>query len=99
MKLAVLADLNGNGAEEYALLARNPDTGQVHAKVRDGVSAEAINTVWFSKDCTPLDLASIADINANGAGELVLLERCADGELKAVVTDAGTGETLNTLRF
>ncbi len=50
MKLAVLADMNGNGAEEYAVLARNPDTGQVHAKIRDGVSNEAINTVWFDKD-------------------------------------------------
>ncbi len=100
MKLAVLADMNGNGAEEYAVLARNPDTGQVHAKIRDGVSNEAINTVWFDKACTPLDLVSIADINANGAEELVLLERCgAEGTLYAVVKDAGTGERLNIMRF
>ncbi len=41
VKLAAVSDLNGNGAEEYALLARNPDTGQVHAKVHDGATLRA----------------------------------------------------------
>ncbi len=45
-------------------------------------------------------MVSIADINANGAEELVLLERCgAEGTLYAVVKDAWTGERLNILGF
>ncbi len=100
VKLVLVSDLNGNGSEEYALLAREPDTGQVKASIRDGASNEAINTVWFDKACTPLDMVSIDDINANGAQELVLLERCgAEGTLYAVVKDAGTGERLNILKF
>ncbi len=100
VKLAAVSDLNGNGAEEYALLARNPDTGQVHARVHDGATSELISTLWFSKDCTPLDLVSITDINANGAEEVVMLGRCGtDAQLKAVVKDARTAETLNRLYF
>lgn len=100
VKLVAVSDLNGNGAEEYALLARDPDTGQVHAKVLDGASSELISTLWFSKDCVPLDMVSVADINANGAEELVMLGRCgAEAQLKAVVKDARTAEALNRIAF
>ncbi len=99
MKLVAVADLNGNGADEAALLARNPDTAQVTVEVRDGRSSKRISRLWFNEECMPLDLAAIADINANGTEEVVMLGRCADGKLKAVVKDAGTGERLNVLGF
>ncbi len=98
VKLAQVADFNGNGLKEYALLARNPDTGQVTADVRD--ASGAVSRMSFSSECIPIDLATIADINDNGAQELVMLGRCGpDGALKAVVKDAKTGETLNQLTF
>ncbi len=98
VKLVQVADINGNGLDEYALLARNSGTGQVTAEVRDG--AGGVSRMWFGSECTPLDLTTIADINDNGAEELVMLGRCGtDGSLKAVVKDAKTGETLNRMSF
>ncbi len=98
VKLAQVPDINGNGLEEYALLARNPETGQVTAEVRDG--SGGVSRMWFSSECTPLDFATVADINGNGADELVMLGRCGtDGTLKAVVKDAKSGETLRRMAF
>jgi hypothetical protein len=100
MKLVAVSDLTGNGIEEYAVLGRNPATGQVTAEIRDGHDAKRISRFWFNKDCTPLDMVSIADVNGNGAGELVMLGRCgADGKLRAFVKDAKTGALLRRLDF
>ncbi len=95
-KLAKLSDLNDNGLDDYALLARKPGTGELTAEVRDG--AGGVSRMWFSSECTPLDFATIPDINANGAEELVMLGRC-DGTLKAIVKDAKTGVTLRQTPF
>ncbi len=98
VKLVQVADINGNGLDEYALLARNPDTGQVTAELRDGDGG--VSRMWFSSECTPLDLETIDDINDNGAQELVMLGRCGvEGTLRATVKDAKTGETLNRMSF
>jgi len=100
LKLAVVADLNGNGVDDYAVLGRNAATGQVAVSVQEGATNRWLNRFWYDKACTPLDLASIADIDHNGAAELVMLGRCgADGQLRAVVTDARTGQVLNRLTF
>jgi|UPI000360F8E4 Tol biopolymer transport system component len=100
LKLAVVADLDGNGVDDYAVLGRNPATGQVAVFVQEGATNRWLNRFWYDKGCTPLDLASIADIDHNGAAELVMLGRCgADGQLRAVVTDARTGQVLNRLTF
>jgi hypothetical protein len=100
LKLAVVADLNGNGVDDYAVLGRNAATGQVAVSVQEGATNRWLNRFWYDKGCTPLDLASIADLDHNGAAELVMLGRCgADGELRAVVTDAKTGQVLNRLTF
>jgi len=100
LKLAVVADLDGNGVDDYAVLGRKTATGQVAVSVQEGVTGRWLNRFWYDKGCTPLDLASIADTNHNGAAELVMLGRCgADGQLRAVVTDARTGQVLNRLTF
>ncbi|WP_295584033.1 right-handed parallel beta-helix repeat-containing protein [uncultured Lamprocystis sp.] len=52
------------------------------------------------KECTPLDLVSIGDVNGNGAAELVMLGRCgAEAQLRAFVVDAKTGASLRRLDF
>jgi len=100
LKLAVVADLDGNGVDDYAVLGRKTATGQVAVSVQEGATGRWLNRFWYDKGCTPLDLASIADTNHNGAAELVMLGRCgADGQLQAVVTDARTGQVLNRLTF
>jgi hypothetical protein len=100
IKLVVVSDLTGNGIEDYAVLGRNPDTSQVTAEIREGRNSELVSRVWFNKDCLPLDLVTIADINGNGAEELVMLGRCGtEGPLRAYVKDAETGAFLRRLDF
>lgn len=100
LKLVVVADVTGNGVEEYAVLGRKSETGQVAATILDGATSQWVNRIWFNTDCTPLDLVSIADINGNGAEELVMLGRCGtEGQLRAFVKDAKTGELLREMRF
>ena len=47
----------------------------------------------------PCVVSTIADINANDAGERVPRERYAAGKLKAVIKDAGTEVKSNALGF
>ncbi len=100
LTLAVVADLTGNGIEEYAVLGRTPTTGQVSTTLLDGATGRWVNRIWYSKECTPLDLASIADVNGNGAAELVMLGRCGpEGQLRAVINDTQSGQVLRRLDF
>jgi len=100
IKLAVIADVTGNGIEDYAVLGRKPDTGQVSATIQDGATGQWVSRIWYNKECTPLDLASIADLNGNGAPELVMLGRCGpDGQLRAVINDTKSGQVLRRLSF
>ncbi len=100
LTLAVVADITGNGIEEYAVLGSTPTTGQVSATLLDGAAGRWLNRIWYSKECTPLDLVSIADVNGNGAPELVMLGRCGpDGQLRAVINDTKSGQVLRRLDF
>ncbi len=100
LKLAVVADITGNGVEEYAVLGSKPTTGQVSTTLLDGATGQWVNRIWYSKECTPLDLVSIADVNGNGAAELVMLGRCGpDGQLRAVINDTKNGQVLRRLDF
>jgi hypothetical protein len=100
LKLVLVADLTGNRVEDYAVLGRNPLTGDVTVTVLDGATGQWLNRISYNPDCTPLDLASIADTNGNGAADLVMLGRCgANGTLRAFVKDAKTGALLQRLNF
>ncbi|WP_157640283.1 choice-of-anchor Q domain-containing protein [Lamprocystis purpurea] len=100
LKLVVVDDMNGNGAQEYAVLGRKPATGQVNTTVLDGATGRWLNQIWYDRACAPLDLVSIADLNGNGAAELVMLGRCGTAKvLRAIVKDSKTGQVLNRLDF
>jgi len=100
LKLVLVADLTGNRVEEYAVLGRNPLTGDVAVTVLDGATGQWLNRISYNPNCTPLDLASIADTNGNGAADLVMLGRCgADRTLRTFVKDAKTGALLQRLNF
>ena len=99
-KLVALSDLTGDRIEDYGLLGRDPETTQVMVEVRNGRNSALVKRIWFNKDCTPLDMVSIADINANGADELVMLGRCGTARsLRAFIKDAKTAVLLNRLYF
>jgi hypothetical protein len=100
MKLAVVADVTGNRVEEYAVLGRTAQTGQATLTVLDGATGQRVSRMWYDPGCTPLDLVSIADVNGNGAPEVVMLSRCGpDGQLRAVINDTKSGQVLRRLNF
>jgi hypothetical protein len=98
VKLVSVADFTGNGVAEYAVLGRSSDV--VHAEIPEGQSGALLSRVWFNQHGTPMDMVTVADIDANGAEELVMLGRCGElGKLIAIVRDAQTGAFLKRLDF
>jgi hypothetical protein len=98
VRLAAVADLTGNGVEEYALLAQRPDTGQAMVEIREGQGSGLVRRIWLGKGCTPIDLAGLPDLDGNGAGELAVL--CREGRtrrLQVQIRDSGTGAELRRL--
>ncbi len=90
--LAMLVDVNLNGAPELVVLSK----GFVQAEVRDALSGELINTVEFDPDLTPVDLEILPDQDGNGAPELAVL---GEGSVKVETKDALTEHTLSSVSF
>ncbi len=100
VKLAVVADVTGDGIEEYAVLGREPNTLEVRTEVRDGATGAPVQVLYFGTSFEPLDMVAMADLNGNGTEELVILQRrYSDGLLRTVIRDAQTGELLNRVGF
>lgn len=92
------ADLSGNGALEVAYVLRQNDTAAVRAELRDLATGELAGRIAFNAAFYPEGLAAIADTNANGAPELVLLQRKLDsGALRLEIRDASSGTLLRTI--
>jgi hypothetical protein len=100
IKLVVVADLDRNRIEEFALLGLNTRNGEVTAEIRDGARSALVSRIRFGRSCIPLDMATINDVNGNGSEELVILGRCeAEGSLTAFVRDAKNGEFVRRIDF
>jgi len=92
--LALLGDINGDGTQDFAALVERGDT--LVALVKDAEDGRGINVVEFGSSLVPVDLEVMADINANGAPELVVLGR---GSTAAEVRDSLTGQLLGAVEF
>ncbi len=87
--LRVLADVNGNGAPELAMLGKDAK-GQVKALVKDGATVTWLSTIFYNPHLTPIDLAVIPDLDGNGAAELALLGLDGGGpKIQLKDTDSG----------
>ena len=87
-------DINGDGSQDIVALIK--DANALTATVKDAEDGHLINTVIFDANLVPVDLEVMADINANGAPELVIL---GTGSTRAEVRDALTGEHLGAVAF
>ena len=75
-------------------------TGQLQKVwVKDTLTGESIQVVYFGKQFIGDDMDIIPDINGNGAPELVVLGRRDDGVLRAIIKDSKTGELLGSVGF
>lgn len=99
-RMLVIPDINGNGADEVVVFGQRFNGGNQKAQVMDSRSGQILRAVFYDKTFPGQDIAVCEDINGNGAEELVMLgRRASDGQLKAIVKDAKTGERLGVVNF
>ena len=97
---ASLPDTNGNGAPELVVVGKKPTTGLVRAEIRDSLSGQLLNEIFYNSDFIPKQLSIVPDLNGNGADELALLVKyVSKNKLKAVVKDSMTDAWLGTFGF
>ena len=100
IKLALSRDLNGNGSEETVLLGAQTSPARITAVVKDSMTNQTLNTVYFNKKLTPLDLAVCEDMNGNNKPEIVVLgERNINGELQLIIKDANNGQLVGKVDY
>jgi hypothetical protein len=95
--LAVLSDINQNGAAELAVIARTAVAGESdRVEIRDIATGELIRNISLGTGGQPLQLLALPDMNANGSPELAVMRK---GFNRVVVKDARTGETVSVLAY
>jgi uncharacterized protein (DUF2141 family) len=94
---AAVADANGNGAAELAVLGINGD-GQPRVELRDSDSTALVKVLWSPKWATPLNLAELPDANGNGTPEVAVLGRSGSAVL-VKTADTGTGDQLGFVYY
>ena len=100
LTLKMLADINGNGFPELAVLSWRWDAGKVVAQVKDSFTGLLVKNVSFSDMYTPLGLDVVPDINGNGLPELTVLSRhSSTGKVVLQVKDSFTGLLINNIWY
>nr|WP_242464359.1 SBBP repeat-containing protein [Thiococcus pfennigii] len=100
LDLVSTADINGNGAFEVGVLARNPETGGQRVDLSDSLTKQFLTRIWIAADFIVQAAETLPDLNGNGAQEVaVLARREADGALAVYVEDGATAERLAAIDF
>ena len=95
-QLLAIADVNGNGAPELAVL-RN---GSARVDVRDARSGALISSLAFGKAYTPIRIAAVPDYSGNHLPELALLQaHPSDGAVRIAVYDIATRQWLGAAYY
>jgi len=86
---ALIADKNGNGSQEVAVL-RVKNTGDaVNVLFRDTRTRQGLGSIGFDRNYPPTHLLSIKDVNGNGADEVVVFgQRFNGANQKAQIKDS-----------
>jgi len=97
---ACIGDVNGNSSEELAFLRHDLDRGAIQVHVKDSLTGGPIKRLsFFGPGWTPLALAKMADLNANGSQEIAVLAYNRAGTVRVMVKDAATGALINKIDF
>ena len=99
VKAVAMPDINGNGADEYAVLSQSSTevSGVTQLKARidivDAGSNITINKIWLRKNAAVYDVTIVPDQNGNQSAEIATLI-WQDGGLKTLIHDSITNELL-----
>jgi len=96
----LIADRNGNGYPEAAVLrVRNADDA-VNVLFRDTRTGQSLGSIGFDRNYPPKKLLTIADVNGNGSDEVVVFgRRFNGGSQKAQVKDSKTKTLISQVFF
>lgn len=95
-EVALVADLNGNGSPELAVLR----TEAADVQLFDSQTGIKLSSIALDSFYMPLHLAAVPDVNSNGTEEITVLSRkISDGSLRAEVRDAKTRRLIRTVNF
>lgn len=95
----LVADINGNGQPELAVLRTNA-RGRVSALIVDSATGATLNWIGFASRWKAQALLVIPDFNGNGADEILVFGRRDDGfNQRADVRDSATGARLGVIWF
>ena len=91
LAVAGLADADGNGVPEVAVLSRRTTDGRIVVEVKNAAGATAPRALWLSPGLDPgPGVIALDDVDGNGAPEVgVLLSRWTDGRLVIEQRNAG----------
>jgi hypothetical protein len=94
---AIAADLNGNGADDIALLLDDDLANLPRIEVRDPLSGARVKNVNFNKDHEGIALAIIDDQNNNQSQEAVVLARQGGNRPRLLIRDIETKAKVNNI--
>ena len=96
----LVADFSGNGADEVAVLRVRPSDSAVNVMFRDTKTSQRLGVIGFDRNYPPTQLLTIADINGNGADEVVVFgQRFNGGNQKAQIKDSKTRALIKAVFF
>jgi hypothetical protein len=98
--MTVIADTDGNGADELAVLGVN-DSNLVRVLARDSLTDAATSTTYYGNQCSCVNVLTIPDLSGNDKPELLVHGRMLPPSNlnKAKMRDSSTGAFLRDLYF
>ena len=92
-----IGDVNASGWPDTATLVQRPDgTGKVI--LRDGLTGDFIQNIFFGAIDNPAGLTLVDDLNASGSPELAALGY-RNGVRRVQIRDSVTGANINTIDY
>jgi hypothetical protein len=98
LALASFADINGNGADELAVVGVYLN-GKVKALAYDSFTGKKVGSLIYSAKYIPQGIAAINDANGNGVPEIGVLGLHAAGQLKVNFSDISTGAAAGLVKL
>ncbi|WP_200376764.1 right-handed parallel beta-helix repeat-containing protein [Thiocystis violacea] len=99
LDLALVPDVNGNGAPELAILGQGADQ-RSRVEIRDTLTDALLKVIAYDSVLASPRLEAVADLNRNGSSELAVLGRLArTGAPTAEIRDSRGGWRLSQISF